>query len=169
MLLIEGEYPFYFQERPGRNGRIFKIFKFKTMNNNCDSYGNLLPGIKRITKIGGWMRKLSLDELPQLFNILKGDMSIVGPRPLLIEYLNLYDETQARRHDVKPGITGLAQIKGRNSISWNEKFEYDVWYVDHISLWLDMRIIFLTILKVAKADGVNAAENVTMEKFVGRE
>lgn len=158
---------FFIQQRPGKNAKIFKLIKFKTMNNKRDINGYLLPDNERITKIGKLLRSLSLDELPQLINVLKGDMSLVGPRPLLIEYLPLYTPEQARRHEVKPGITGWAQVNGRNAISWKKKFEYDVWYVDHISFWLDMKILYLTVRKVFVRDGINASENVTMEPFNG--
>lgn len=159
--------PFFFQARPGKNGKIFKIVKFKTMNDKKDSDGNLLPDYQRITKTGNFIRKNSLDEIPQLLNVIKGDMSIVGPRPLLISYLPLYNKVQARRHDVKPGITGWAQVNGRNAISWEQKFEYDVWYVDHISFKTDVTIILMTISKVFKREGISASENVTMEMFKG--
>lgn len=159
--------PFFFQARPGKYGKIFKIVKFKTMNDKKDSDGNLLPDYQRITKTGNFIRKNSLDEIPQLLNVIKGDMSIVGPRPLLISYLPLYNKVQARRHDVKPGITGWAQVNGRNAISWERKFEYDVWYVDHISFKTDVTIILMTISKVFKREGISASENVTMEMFKG--
>lgn len=155
------------QKRPGLNGRIFEIYKFRTMKNSTDKAGNLLPNHKRITKLGKTLRKLSLDELPQLFNVLKGDISLVGPRPLLIEYLDLYTKKQARRHEVRPGITGWAQVNGRNAITWEEKFKYDVWYVDNQSIWLDLKILIMTALKVIKSDGVNKSEEVTMERFKG--
>lgn len=155
------------QQRPGLHGKIFSINKFRTMTNAKDEQGNLLPNDQRITKLGQFLRKLSLDELPQLFNVLKGDLSLVGPRPLLVEYLDLYTPEQARRHDVKPGITGWAQVNGRNAITWEEKFKHDVWYVDNQSFWLDLKILLMTALKVIKSDGVNKSENVTMEKFKG--
>lgn len=155
------------QQRPGLHGNIFSIYKFRTMTNAKDEQGNLLPNDQRITKLGQFLRKLSLDELPQLFNVLKGDLSLVGPRPLLVEYLDLYTPEQARRHDVKPGITGWAQVNGRNAITWEEKFKHDVWYVDNQSFWLDLKILLMTALKVIKSDGVNKSENVTMEKFKG--
>ena len=158
----------FMQERPGRHGKIFKVIKFKTMNDAKDALGNLLPDDVRLTAIGSFIRKTSLDELPQLINVLKGDMSIVGPRPLLVEYLPLYDAVQKRRHDVKPGITGWAQVNGRNAISWEQKFSYDVWYVDHQSFTLDIKILFLTILKVFKAEGISSTTSVTMEKFRGK-
>ncbi|MDP2088191.1 MAG: sugar transferase [Flavobacteriaceae bacterium] len=147
--------PFFLQNRPGKNKKLFKIIKFKTMNDATDAHGNLLPDEQRITRIGALIRKSSLDELLQLINILKGDMSLVGPRPLLSEYLDQYMPTQARRHEVKPGITGWAQVNGRNSISWAQKWAHDVWYVDNISCWLDMSILFKTIVKVLKMEGIN--------------
>jgi undecaprenyl phosphate N,N'-diacetylbacillosamine 1-phosphate transferase len=159
--------PFFFQLRPGKNGRIFKIVKFKTMNDKKDEEGNLLPDAARLTKVGAFVRKTSLDEIPQLLNVIIGDMSLIGPRPLLPEYLSLYDGIQNRRHEVKPGITGWAQVNGRNAISWQKKFEYDVWYVDHISSKLDIKIFFLTLKKVFKPEGVNQEGQATMEKFKG--
>jgi len=159
--------PFFIQQRPGRKERIFKIIKFKTMNNKKDDAGNLLSDAERLTKTGKFVRKTSLDEIPQLLNVIKGDMSLVGPRPLLIEYLPLYSKTQARRHEVRPGITGWAQVNGRNAITWQQKFEYDVWYVDHISFSLDFRILLLTVRKVFKSEGINSKTNVTMYKFEG--
>lgn len=158
---------FFTQPRPGKNEVIFKLLKFKTMNEKRDLAGNLLPDGERMTSIGKFIRKTSLDELPQLWNVLKGDMSIVGPRPLLVEYLPLYNEHQKRRHEVKPGITGWAQVNGRNTISWQEKFDLDVWYVDHCSFGLDMKILWLTILKVFKREGINQAGQATVEKFNG--
>ncbi len=155
------------QKRPGYKEKIFTLYKFRTMTNEKDKKGNLLPDEKRLTKIGKIIRNLSLDELPQLFNVLKGEMSFVGPRPLLIEYLPLYNERQRKRHDVKPGITGLAQVMGRNALTWKEKFEYDIYYVENISLWLDLKILFLTILKVLKREGISPENKVTMEKFNG--
>ncbi|MBF6640005.1 sugar transferase [Flavobacterium sp. J49] len=159
--------PFFFQLRPGKNGRIFKIVKFKTMNDKKDVNGQLLPDAMRLTKVGKFVRKTSLDEIPQLLNVIKGDMSIVGPRPLLTHYLHLYTDFQNRRHEVKPGITGWAQVNGRNAISWDKKFELDVWYVDHISFILDLKILFKTVLKVIKSDGINAADAATIEPFNG--
>ena len=152
LLLVfnEGAGAFFTQERPGYKGKIFKIIKFKTMNERRGADGNLLPDVQRITKFGRIVRKLSLDELPQLFNVLKGDMAIIGPRPLLTQYLSLYSKEQLRRHDVRPGITGWAQCNGRNNISWTKKFELDVWYVDHLSFKLDCRIVLITIMKVLK-------------------
>jgi len=159
--------PFFTQPRPGKDGKIFKLIKFKTMRDVWDEKGTPLPDKDRITPMGAWVRKLSLDELPQLINVIKGDMSIVGPRPLLVKYLPLYNETQKRRHEVKPGITGWAQVNGRNTIDWNKKFELDVWYVDNISLFLDLKILFFTVLKVFKREGINAAQNNTMLPFEG--
>lgn len=159
--------PFFFQLRPGKNERIFKLVKFKTMNDKKDKEGNLLPDAERLTTIGQFVRKTSLDELPQFINVLKGDMSVVGPRPLLVEYLPLYNQRQKHRHDVMPGITGWAQVNGRNAISWEQKFEYDVWYADNISFWLDIKIIGLTIKKVIFPEGISSATAATMEKFTG--
>ena len=157
----------FVQARPGKHGKIFSVIKFKTMTDSRDALGNLLPDEARLTWIGKLIRKTSLDELPQLINVVKGDMSIVGPRPLLIKYLPLYNEVQRKRHDVKPGITGWAQVNGRNAISWSQKFTYDVWYVHHISFILDVKILFLTVLKVFKAEGISSATSVTMEEFDG--
>ncbi|MCG8883437.1 sugar transferase [Tenacibaculum finnmarkense] len=159
--------PFFFQKRPGKNQEIFKVIKFKTMNDKKDSDGNLLADSERLTKVGNFVRKTSLDELPQLLNVLKGDMSLIGPRPLLIEYLPLYSNEQQRRHDVKPGITGLAQVNGRNAISWQKKFEYDVQYVDHISFISDVKIFFKTFLKVFKSEGISKEGQATTTKFLG--
>ena len=159
--------PFFFQLRPGKNGVIFKIVKFRTMNDKKDAKGQLLPDGQRLTAVGGFVRKTSLDEIPQLINVLKCDMSLVGPRPLLTNYLHLYTDFQNRRHKVKPGITGWAQVNGRNAISWDKKFEYDVWYVEHISFILDLKILFTTMLKVLKRDGINAANSATIEPFNG--
>lgn len=158
---------FFLQRRPGKGEKVFNIIKFKTMNDLKDQDGNLLPDADRLTVIGKFVRKTSLDELPQLINVLKGDMSLVGPRPLLMEYLSLYNNTQKKRHNVRPGITGWAQVSGRNAISWNEKFNYDVWYVDHISFALDLKIIWLTIIKIFKSENINSSTSVTMEKFTG--
>jgi undecaprenyl phosphate N,N'-diacetylbacillosamine 1-phosphate transferase len=155
------------QERPGHRGKLFRIYKFKTMNDARDSAGNLLPDNQRLTKAGAFVRKWSLDELPQLVNVLVGDMSLVGPRPLLVRYLPLYNQTQTRRHDVRPGITGWAQVNGRNSISWEKKFELDVYYVDHLSFKLDMHILLLTLKKVLFREGVNQSEQRPMEPFNG--
>lgn len=159
--------PFFIQQRPGKNEKIFKLIKFKTMTDKKDENGNLLPDEKRLTKIGKIIRKTSIDELPQLINVLKGDMSLIGPRPLLVEYLPLYNTFQKRRHEVKPGITGWAQVNGRNAISWQKKFEFDVWYVDNISFLLDIKILLLTLKKVIKTEGISSGNNVTMEKFKG--
>ncbi|WP_313095241.1 sugar transferase [Empedobacter sp.] len=159
--------PFFFQARPGLNEKIFKIIKFKTMNDKKDPNGNLLSDAERLTPIGAFVRKTSLDEIPQLINVLKGDMAIIGPRPLLPQYLPLYNETQKRRHNVRPGITGWAQVNGRNAISWQKKFELDVWYVDNISLILDVKIFFLTIKKVFVREGISQEGQVTMEAFNG--
>jgi undecaprenyl phosphate N,N'-diacetylbacillosamine 1-phosphate transferase len=159
--------PFFFQLRPGKNERIFKIIKFKTMNDKKDSKGNLLTDAARLTIIGQFVRKTSLDELPQLINVLKGDMSLIGPRPLLPEYLPLYNETQKRRHEVKPGITGWAQVNGRNAISWQQKFEYDIWYVDYLTFKLDLKIVFLTIKKVVKLEDITSENSVSAEAFKG--
>ena len=155
------------QARPGRNEKIFSVIKFKTMTDERDANGNLLPDEKRLSGLGKIIRKTSLDELPQLLNVLRGDMSLVGPRPLLIEYLPLYNEEQKRRHLVRPGITGWAQVNGRNTVSWPQKFAFDVWYVDHISFMLDIKILLLTIMKVFKAEGISSTTSVTMEKFHG--
>ncbi len=159
--------PFFFQSRPGKDGKIFKIIKFKTMTDKRDPEGNLLPDGDRLTKIGSFVRKTSLDEIPQLINVLIGDMSLIGPRPLLTHYLHLYSETQNRRHEVKPGITGWAQVNGRNAISWDKKFEYDIYYVDHVSFALDCKILIKTVLKVVKSEGINAADSSTIEPFGG--
>lgn len=158
---------FFAQERPGKNSKIFKVIKFKTMTDECDEDGNLLPDEKRLTRIGKFIRSTSIDELPQLINVLKGDMSLIGPRPLLPQYLPLYTKEQARRHNVRPGITGWAQVNGRNAISWTKKFELDVWYVDHCSFLLDLKIIFLTIKKVFVREGISSDTSVTMEPFSG--
>ena len=155
------------QKRPGYKEKIFGIYKFRTMTNEKDEFGNLLPDDKRLVGIGKFIRSTSLDELPQLFNVLKGEMSFVGPRPLLEEYLLLYNEKQKRRHDVKPGITGWAQVNGRNAISWEQKFDYDVWYVDNQSFWLDIKILWLTFLKVVKRSDISSSTSSTMEKFTG--
>ncbi len=167
LTLVNKRKPFFFQFRPGKNERIFKIIKFKTMNDKKDSNGNLLPDARRLTKIGQFVRKTSLDELPQLINVLKGDMSLIGPRPLLPEYLPLYNETQKRRHEVKPGITGWAQVNGRNAISWQQKFQYDVWYVENVSFLLDFKIVFLTINKIFKREGITSENSVSAEAFLG--
>jgi lipopolysaccharide/colanic/teichoic acid biosynthesis glycosyltransferase len=159
--------PFFVQPRPGKNGRIFKLVKFKTMNDKKDAAGNLLPDADRLTAIGKFIRKTSLDEIPQLINVIKGEMSLIGPRPLLVEYLPLYSDTQKRRHEVRPGITGWAQVNGRNAIGWQQKFELDVWYVDNVSIMLDCKIALFTIMKVVKSEGVSQQGHVTMTKFQG--
>lgn len=159
--------PFFVQKRPGKNGKIFHIIKFKTMKDLKDSNGNFLPDELRLTKVGLFIRRTSLDELPQLFNVVLGHMSLIGPRPLLIEYLPLYDVNQKRRHEVRPGITGWAQVNGRNVISWDQKLALDVWYVDHLSLLLDLKIIVMTFYKVIKREGVNANGSLSTEKFKG--
>ncbi len=161
--------PFFFQSRPGKNQHLFKIIKFKTMNDKKDNDGNLLSDAERLTKVGAFVRKTSLDEIPQLINVLKGDMSLVGPRPLLPQYLPLYNDFQSRRHEVKPGITGWAQVNGRNAIGWEQKFEYDVQYVDSVSFGLDVQILFKTFLKVIKSDGISSSASVTMEFFKGNQ
>lgn len=166
---LMGGNPFFTQERPGKDGKIFKLFKFKSMNNKRDERGELLPDEKRLTYYGKFLRNTSLDELPELINILKGDMAIVGPRPLLVRYLTRYNKTQARRHEVRPGLTGLAQVNGRNAISWEEKFRYDVEYVDNLSLMLDIKIILMTVLKVVKRDGISSESSATMEEFMGQQ
>lgn len=159
--------PFFFQLRPGKKEQIFKIIKFKTMNDKRNLEGHLLPDAERLTAIGKFVRKTSLDEIPQLLNVIKGDMSLIGPRPLLIEYLPLYNTVQRKRHDIRPGITGWAQVNGRNAISWEQKFEYDVWYVQNVSIALDTKIIWSTLMKVLKSEGISSATSVTMERFKG--
>jgi len=163
----KGAGAFFFQERPGKDEKIFRVIKFKTMNDRKDASGNLLPDAQRLTKVGKFVRSTSLDEIPQLLNVIKGDMSLIGPRPLLVQYLPLYDETQRRRHEVRPGITGWAQVNGRNAISWEQKFAYDVWYVDNVSLSLDVKILLKTIQKVFKREGVSSDSSATMEPFKG--
>ena len=163
----KGTGAFFIQERPGKDEKIFKIFKFKTMTDQRDAQGNLLPDCDRLTKVGKFIRSTSIDELPQLLNVLKGDMSIIGPRPLLVQYLPLYSKEQARRHEVRPGITGWAQCNGRNGISWQKKFELDVWYVDNCSLLLDLKIILFTIKKVLSREGINVNESAMMDAFKG--
>lgn len=163
----KGAGAFFQQERPGKDGRIFKIIKFKTMTDERDAKGNLLPDEQRLTKAGRFVRSTSIDELPQLFNVLKGDMALIGPRPLLVQYLPLYSKEQARRHEVRPGISGWAQCHGRNNISWTEKFKLDVWYVDHISLFTDLQVIWITIMKVLKRADINEDGQATMEDFLG--
>lgn len=157
----------FFQERPGKNAQIFKVIKFKTMTDERDAEGNLLPDEKRLTRVGRFVRSTSIDELPQLINVLKGDMSLIGPRPLLVQYLPLYTEEQMRRHEVRPGISGWAQCHGRNRISWTEKFKLDVWYVDHMSFMTDIEVILITIKKVLFREGINSGNDVTMEDFNG--
>lgn len=159
--------PFFFQKRPGKKGKIFEIIKFKTMNDHRNENGNLLPDSERLTSIGAFVRKTSLDEIPQLINVLKGEMSLIGPRPLLPEYLELYNDFQRRRNEVKPGITGWAQVNGRNAIPWERKFELDVWYVDHMSFLLDLRILLLTVKKVFVREGITQEGHVTSEEFKG--
>ena len=163
----KGAGAFFFQERPGLHGKIFKVIKFKTMTDERDAEGKLLPDADRLTKVGRFVRSTSIDELPQLINVLKGDMALIGPRPLLPQYLPLYSKEQMRRHEVRPGISGWAQCHGRNAISWTEKFKLDVWYVDHCSLWTDLKVIFITIKKVLVRDGISAAGQATMEFFNG--
>ena len=167
LFISNGCHPFFYQERPGKNGRIFHLIKFRTMSDKTDTKGNLLPDAQRLTKVGKLIRTCSLDEVLQLINVLAGDMSLVGPRPLLIKYLPLYNKRQARRHEVRPGITGWAQVNGRNNITWEEKFALDVWYVDNVSFLLDMKILFLTLLKVLKREGISSSNAATMEKFTG--
>lgn len=157
------------QERPGKDGKIFTLIKFRTMTNQCDENGELLPDDVRLTKFGVFLRSTSLDELPELFNILKGDMSVIGPRPLLVQYLTRYNEHQAQRHLVRPGLTGWAQVNGRNAISWEQKFDYDVEYVKNVNLFLDIKIIFMTVINVIKRDGISSETSVTMEEFMGTE
>lgn len=163
----KGAGAFFFQERPGKDGKIFRVVKFKTMTDERDSNGELLPDADRLTKVGKFVRSTSIDELPQLWNVLKGDMSLIGPRPLRTFYLPLYSPTQARRHEVRPGITGWAQINGRNTITWAKKFEYDVWYVDHLSFLLDCKIVWQTLVKTIKREGISAEGEATMEVFNG--
>lgn len=165
----KGAGAFFFQERPGKDGKIFKVIKFKTMTDERDVEGNLLPDAERLTKVGKFVRSTSIDELPQLFNVLKGDMALIGPRPLLVKYLPLYSEEQMRRHEVRPGISGWAQCHGRNAISWTEKFKLDVWYVDHCTLWTDIKVILITIKSVLMRKDINTAggQSATMEPFNG--
>lgn len=166
-IAIKGAGAIFYQERPGLHGKIFKVMKFKSMTDERDSEGNLLPDAQRLTPVGKFVRSTSIDELPQLLNVLKGDMALIGPRPLLPQYLPLYNKEQARRHEVRPGITGWAQCNGRNAISWTKKFEYDVWYVDHCSFLLDLKIIFLTVKKVLIREGISQQGEATMEFFTG--
>lgn len=163
----KGAGAFFFQERPGKDEKIFKVIKFKTMTDERDADGNMLPDEQRLTRVGKFVRSTSIDELPQLINVLKGDMSLIGPRPLLVEYLPLYNEEQRRRHEVRPGISGWAQCHGRNAISWAEKFKLDVWYVDHCSLWTDIKVVFITIKNVLMRKDINSATSATMESFEG--
>ena len=163
----KGAGAFFLQERPGKDGKIFKVIKFKTMTDERDTEGKLLPDEQRLTKVGKFVRSTSIDELPQLINVLKGDMALIGPRPLLVQYLPLYSPEQARRHEVRPGISGWAQCHGRNAISWTEKFRLDVWYVDHVSLWTDLKVIGITVMKVLKRADINEAGHATMEFFNG--
>ena len=163
----KGAGAFFLQERPGKDAKIFKVIKFKTMTDERDENGALLPDEQRLTKVGQFVRSTSIDELPQLINVLKGDMALIGPRPLLVQYLPLYSKEQARRHEVRPGISGWAQCHGRNAISWKQKFEYDVWYVDHVSLLTDLKVIFITIQKVLFREDINSNNNATMEDFDG--
>jgi undecaprenyl phosphate N,N'-diacetylbacillosamine 1-phosphate transferase len=169
LMFINNGKAFFYQERPGKNERIFKIIKFKTMTDKTDAHGELLPPSERLTKTGIFVRKYSLDEIPQLLNVIKGEMSLIGPRPLLIRYLPRYNSVQKQRHNIKPGITGWAQVNGRNAISWEQKFEYDVWYVKNMSLILDIKILFLTIYKVFKKDGIYTVENNIVPDFTGTE
>ncbi len=163
----KGTGAFFYQERPGKDEKIFKVIKFKSMTDERDANGNLLPDAQRLTKVGRFVRATSIDELPQLINVLKGDMALIGPRPLLPQYLSLYSKEQARRHEVRPGITGWAQCHGRNAISWTEKFKLDVWYVDHCSLWTDIKVIFITIKKVLFREDISSETSATMEYFDG--
>jgi undecaprenyl phosphate N,N'-diacetylbacillosamine 1-phosphate transferase len=167
LFVVNDGKPFFLQPRPGRKGRVFKVIKFKTMNDRRSADGDLLPDAVRLTPAGSFVRKTSLDEVPQLLNVIKGDMSLVGPRPLLVEYLERYNERQLRRHDVKPGITGWAQVNGRNAIGWEQKFEYDVWYVEQQSFALDAKIIWRTFAKVFRSEGISQQGQATMEKFMG--
>lgn len=167
--LVNKGKPFFTQDRPGKSARIFRLLKFKTMSDERDANGKLLPDAKRITPVGRFVRSTSMDELPQLINVLKGEMSLVGPRPLLVSYLSLYSQEQARRHDVRPGITGWTQVNGRNSIGWKQKFELDIYYVDHLSFWLDVRILWKTLIKVFKREDINSATAATMEAFKGND
>ena len=169
LFFANGGKPFFYQERPGKDARIFRLYKFKTMNDRRDAEGKLLPDAERLTRVGRLIRSLSLDELPQLWNVLKGDMSLVGPRPLLVRYLPRYNERQARRHEVRPGITGWAQVNGRNAIGWEERLRLDVWYVDHRSLALDAKILFLTVWKALRRDGIQQEGYATMPEFLGSE
>ena len=164
----QGAGAFFKQERPGKDGKIFKVIKFKTMTDERDAEGNLLPDAERLTKVGKFVRSTSIDELPQLINVFKGDMALIGPRPLMPEYLELYTPEQMRRHEVRPGITGWAQVHGRNELAFTERFKYDVYYVDHLTFWLDIKIFFLTILKIFKREGISALGQATTEAFNGK-
>ena len=164
----KGAGAFFKQERPGKDAKIFKVVKFKTMTDERDTEGNLLPDAERLTKVGKFVRSTSIDELPQLFNVLKGDMALIGPRPLLVQYLPLYSKEQARRHEVRPGISGWAQCHGRNNISWTEKFKLDVWYVDHVSLMTDLKVIWITVMKVLKRADISQEGQATVEAFNGQ-
>ena len=163
----KGAGAFFFQERPGKDCKLFKVIKFKTMTDEKDPDGNLLPDSERLTKVGKFVRSTSIDELPQLINVLKGDMSLIGPRPLLVQYIPLYSEEQMRRHEVRPGISGWAQCHGRNAISWTEKFKLDIWYVDHCTLWTDIKVIWITVWRVLRRKDINSATSATMEFFDG--
>lgn len=167
LIIANNGKPFFFQSRPGKDERVFRIIKFKTMNDKKDENGEFLPFDKRVTKVGSILRKTSLDEIPQLINVLKGDMSLIGPRPLLVKYLPLYNDSQKRRHNVRPGVTGWAQVNGRNAISWDQKFKYDIYYVDNYSILLDIKIIFMTIKKILVREGINSGEKINMEPFKG--
>lgn len=167
LYVMNGGAVFFTQQRPGKNATLFKVIKFKTMNDKKDQHGKLLPDKERLTPVGKFIRTTSIDELPQMINVLKGDMSLIGPRPLLPKYLPLYSEEQNRRHEVKPGITGWAQVNGRNAISWEQKFKFDVWYVDNLSFLLDVKIILLTLKKVFTRDGISAGDSATMKPFTG--
>jgi lipopolysaccharide/colanic/teichoic acid biosynthesis glycosyltransferase len=167
LLFVNQGAPFFTQLRPGKSGKTFRVIKFRTMNNRRDQAGKLLPDAQRLTKIGRFVRSTSLDEIPQLINVIKGDMSLIGPRPLLVRYLDRYTPEQARRHEVRPGITGWAQVNGRNAISWEEKFTLDVWYVDNLSFALDMKILWMTIKKVLRREGISSGSSATMEEFMG--
>lgn len=167
VILNLGSPAFFLQERVGKDNKVFKIIKFRTMKDSKDKEGNDLPDYKRVTKLGSFLRATSLDELPELINVIKGEMSLVGPRPLLTQYLPIYNEEQIRRHEVLPGVTGWAQVNGRNSLTWNEKFKLDVWYVDNRTFWIDIKILFLTAYKVIKREGINKSQTVTMDYFNG--
>ena len=169
IFLTEGKPIFFFHERPGKDGQPFKLIKFRSMRNARDAEGNLLPDGERITNFGNFIRKTSIDELPEFINVLRGEMSLVGPRPLLMQYVDRYSPQQFRRHEVLPGITGWAQVNGRNTISWNEKFMLDIWYIDHWSVWLDIKILLLTVWKVISGEGISQAGRATMDEFMGNE